>query len=299
MAYPHVDAMDTMRELTTIRARDAASLRRDAAAARQLLRPCNVCERRCGVDRTGGPAGPCRLGDQTYVFREYLSVTEEAEVVPAWRVYLGGCNFRCGYCDTAPECFEFARGMRVNPPAQAARWRQAMADGARCVSILGGEPTLHPHTLLEIAAADPDLPLVVNTNLYMTPEVLDLLEGAVSLYLGDFKFGNDNCAHRLAGVRPYVDIVQRNIEAIAQRTPLIVRHVLLPGHLECCYRPVVDWLSDSMPGTRFELYTGFVPCGRAGPIGVGRLNSVAEEQEACAYLRSRRLAWEANSHAHA
>lgn len=262
--------------------------------ALDLLRNCTVCEWRCGVNRLAGETGPCHLKDTSSVFGQYLSLTEEPEVVPALRVYLAGCNFRCSFCDTAPRCFEPTTGRAVDAKSTAAEWTDAIRAGAKTISVLGGEPTLHLHTLLEIAAAAPaKLPLVINTNLYMTPEVLELLEGIVTLYLADLKFGSDDCARQLAGVPHYVDVVRRNLEWLHGRTPVIVRHLLMPGHLECCFHPSVDWLAERIPGARFQLYTGFVPCWQADKAQLGRLNSRGEERAALEYLKSSNLNWRA------
>lgn len=284
----------------------ASVLRARIEAARRELEHCRMCEWRCGADRTRGAAAPCRLGAETFVFNQYLSVTEEREVRPAQRVYFGGCNFRCRFCDTAPECFdsEPRGGRRIEAARYAAELCDAIDAGARTISLLGGEPTLHLHTLLELAAAAAEsgraLPLAVNTNLYMTPEVIDLLDGVVSIYLADFKFGNDDCARRLAGVPHYVGVVRRNLRRIAGRTPIIVRHLLMPGHLECCFRPVADWLAEELPGARFQLYAGYVPCYEAGSDAtIARLNSRREVAAAVEHLRGLNLDWDAGSDGHA
>ncbi|RME40232.1 MAG: radical SAM protein, partial [Planctomycetota bacterium] len=258
-------------------------------------------------------------------YKQYVSLNEEAEISPALRVFWGGCNFRCRFCDEAPRCFHPARGRCVEAEAFAEELASALKAfpedasgtsfrrmraayrsiaraeargsgggngkhphaGVRMVSLLGGEPTLHVHTLLEVAAAAPvPLPLAINTNLYMTPEVLDLLEGVVWVYLADFKFGNDGCAERLAGVPRYMEVVTRNLRRIASATPIIVRHLLIPGHFECCFRPVAEWLSENLPGVRFQLYGGYVPCWRASEDErIGRFLRPAEVKRAETYAR--------------
>jgi putative pyruvate formate lyase activating enzyme len=162
----------------------------------------------------------------------------------------------------------------------------------RTISVLGGEPTLHAHTLVELAAAaDGPLSLALNTNLYATPEALALLDGVAGLYVVDLKFGQDECAQRLAGVPHYLDAIRRNLCWIARRTPFLVRHLLLPGHLECCLRPLANWLAAELPGCRFQLYTGVVPCWQAAAVGLGRLNTRAEARAAVEHLRALPLEW--------
>ena len=46
-----------------------------------------------------------------------------------------------------------------------------------------------------------------------------------------------------AGVANYLAVITRNLQAAARQGDLIVRHLLLPGHFDCCYRPIVGWLA--------------------------------------------------------
>ena len=106
----------------------------------------------------------------------------------------------------------------------------------------------------------PHLPRVVwKTDLHGTPKALDLLNGVVDVYLADFKFGNDACARRLAGVERYVEILERNLRSVFERGDLIVRHLLLQGHWDCCFRPWTLWLSRHLPQARLSIRDGYLP----------------------------------------
>ena len=219
-----------------------------------------------------GEPAPCGLGAETWCFKRHVSYAEEIELLPSYMVYFGACNFRCRFCVQGPGCFAPAEGSRVDPAEAARDFARVVARGARTINLLGGEPSLHLHTILEIAAeCDAPLPLVLNTNMYMSPEVIDLLEGVVGLYLADFKFGADGCAASIAGIDRYVQTVQRNLLHASRSTPVLVRHLLMPGHFDCCFKPVVDWVATSLPGAGFSLMTSYVPAwrtvGESGPLG--------------------------------
>ncbi|MHC4415671.1 MAG: radical SAM protein [Planctomycetota bacterium] len=246
--------------------------------ARSRLRACNLCERRCGVDRLNAEPAPCGLDDETWCFKRHLSFSEEMELIPSYMVYFAGCNFRCRFCVQAPACFVPKHGSRVDPLRTAADLERVVARGARTVNLLGGEPSLHPHTILEITAASKEpLPLVFNSNMYMTTEVLELLDGVVLVYLADFKFGNDRCARRLAGIDRYLEVVTRNLRLAAKRTRLLVRHLLMPGHLDCCTRPVTEWMAEHLPEIPFNLMTGYVPAYHS--VGRGVLGRCVTDRE--------------------
>jgi putative pyruvate formate lyase activating enzyme len=266
---------------------DRATLLERASAAREMLRSCSLCERRCGVDRTAGERAPCGLGEETWCFKRHVSFAEELELLPSYMVYLGGCNFRCRFCIQAPDCFDPRRGTRVHPAQDALDFADAVRQGARTINLLGGEPSLHLHTILEIAAAaKTPLPLLLNSNMYMSPEVVQLLDGVVALYVADFKFGNDVCAKELAGVDRYVEVVTRNLRLAASKANVIVRHLLMPGHHDCCFRPVAEWMAEFLPGIRFELMKSYVPGWRAAGRhdGLGRLLTSKERERASGEL---------------
>jgi len=110
-----------------------------------------------------------------------------------------------------------------------------------------------------------DLPPVVwKSDFHGTPEAFDLLDGVISVYVADFKFGNDVCAQRIARVDNYMAILTRNLRRTAEQGDLIVRHLLLPGHSECCFRPILDWLGTNLPQVKFSLREGYLPHWQAG-----------------------------------
>ncbi len=118
-----------------------------------------------------------------------------------------------------------------------------------------------------MAGCDLPLPVVWKSNFYGTIEGFALLEGLVDVYVADLKFGNDTCARQMAGVDGYMQIVTRNLLHVAQGARLIIRHLLLPGHLECCYRPVVDWMCRHLPEVPLRIMTGYLPRWQAAGYG--------------------------------
>jgi len=235
-----------------------------AAAARAHYDHCALCEHRCGADRRAGQRGPCKAGATARLFRHRIEYGEEPEIVPSHLFYLSGCDLRCVFCIAEAAAFDPSRGQILTPPIfrEAVAWGKER--GARNIQWVGGEPTIHLPAILELMADCPELPPVVwKSDFYGTPEAFALLDGAVATYVADFKFGNDDCARRLASVDNYVAIVGRNLQIAATQGDLIVRHLLLPGHFDCCFRPVVTWLKAHLPKAKFSIRDGYLPRWRA------------------------------------
>lgn len=258
-----------------------------AELARQALSACRLCAHRCGVDRTSGPAGRCRSDATSRLFHEGIEWAGEADLVPTSVLSLSGCNMTCRFCLTGAPSQDGSAGVPLDPEAWADRLAACPAP-LKSVTLLGGEPSIHLDGALEIAARVPrGLQFVWKTNAYASPEGRELLEGIPDVVLADLKFGNDACAEMLAGVPRYTEIVRENLLHAARTSRLIVRHLLMPGHLECCLGPAARWLSAAIPGVSFSLMTGFLPVFRAttDPV-LGRTNSSEECRRAVDLVRS-------------
>jgi putative pyruvate formate lyase activating enzyme len=238
------------------------------ATARGHYQHCLLCEHRCGIDRSAGQRGPCKAGDTPRLFRHRIEYGEELDLIPSHEFYLSGCDLRCVFCIAGIDAFDPSRGRELTSDLFNDTVAWGVSQGARNIQWVGGEPTLHLPALLELMARCPDLPPVVwKSDFHFTPEALDLLDGAVDVYVADYKFGNEACAGRLGGGRDYLAIVQRNLLLAMDRGRLIVRHLLMPGHLECCLVPVLNWLKENLPDAEFSLRLGYLPSWRSSAFG--------------------------------
>ena len=137
---------------------------------------------------------------------------------------------------------------------------------SRNVNWVGGDPIPNVPFILRVLrelGTDHPRPQVFNSNMYMTERVMHLLDGVVDLYLADFKYGNDACAERLSHVVGYFGVVSRNHGLAAAQAELIVRHLVLPGHVDCCSIPVLDWLAGNLGPVRVNVIDQYRPVYKA------------------------------------
>jgi putative pyruvate formate lyase activating enzyme len=238
------------------------------AEAARHYRHCLLCEHRCRADRMAGEIGPCKAGAVPRLFRHRIEYSEESQLVPSHLFYLSGCDLRCVFCIAELNAFDPSRGRELTSEYfnEAVTW--GIERGARNIQWVGGEPTIHLPAILEVMAHCPNLPPVVwKSDFHFSPEALDLLTGVVDVFVADFKFGNAHCAEQLGGGEDYVPVVQRNLLEAVGRGRLIVRHLLLPGHTECCFEPIARWLKENLPEAEFSLRLGYLPSWRAERFG--------------------------------
>jgi putative pyruvate formate lyase activating enzyme len=263
-------------------------------------RDCRLCPRDCGVDRQVSSAGAfCGLDGRGWVYKELLSHGEEGVLSPTWLLDLGGCSMRCLFCTEWRHVIEPTASPAglLDPAWFAARHSHRKTAGARTVSFVGGDPTVSLLAILQCLAAVADaelLPVVMNCNGWLSPLALDVLHEVVATWVVDLKFGNDACAARLAGTAPVsyraqvhttLDAVY-TLDSIAPPLPkLLIRHLLMPGHFDCCTTPVLQEVSQRWPQAQLNLMTTYLPFGPAqrplkGSPELVRLNSAEEQDQA-------------------
>jgi len=256
--------------------------RERAAEAYAGLADCRFCAHDCRVNRLSGELGVCRAGAQARVFSAQIECGDELELLPTYAIAFSGCDLRCEFCITAGPSWNPNAGQPWTAQAIADRAVAALARQARTVMFLGGEPTIHLPAALELIAALPEsAKLVWKTNAHGSALGREWLDGLFNVWLADYKFGNDDCAARLAQASEYNRIVQENLLWAADQSELIVRHLLLPGHLDCCWRPIAEWIARELPSVKVSLRTEYWPAWLAKRHPeLRRLVSVAEQRAA-------------------
>ena len=229
-----------------------------------LWTDCRACGRDCGVNRLEGELGICGLGREIRIYKEHIHYGEECSISPSHTVYLTGCSFRCTFCSDDSAVQEPQKGTILSSEDLAQLISQRQREGARNVHFVGGEPSVNALGILEALRQCAPLPPVVwNTNAYHSGQLLPLLSGLVDTWIADLKFGSDDCG-RIAGVQNYTQVAHPAVKALeADPGKLIVRHLLMPGHVECCTRPVLHWLATHAPQATVNLMTGWLPLARA------------------------------------
>lgn len=233
--------------------------------ARRIMESCHFCVRRCGVNRLSGGRGYCRCGAEFRVSTCFPHMGEEPELVPSGTVFTCGCTIRCIHCQNWEISQWAEEGEPMDPFKMAGIVEGLRRQGCRNLNMVGGEPTpytwLWLRTLREVKV---NIPTVWNSNSYYSEETSRLLSGLMDVYLLDFKYGNDGCAEAISDAPGYWEAATRNHLAAKRYGELIVRVLVLPGHNECCTRPILNWISKNLgPTTRVNLMFQYRPEYRA------------------------------------
>jgi putative pyruvate formate lyase activating enzyme len=281
-----------------------ASGRFDAriAALYGMLSSCSLCPRGCRVDRTDGGTGFCGGGLAPKVASYGPHFGEEGPLVGrngSGAIFFAGCNLGCCFCQNY-EISHLREGREVSIEGLARIMLDLQDHGCHNINLV--TPT---HFAPQIAGAVRTaaqeglrLPIVYNCGGYESLEALGLLEGLVDIYMPDFKFRTKSASERYLNAPDYPEVagsalreMHRQVGDLVIRDGLalrglLVRHLVMPGHLEDSGE-VFRFLAEEISNTTFVNVMGqYRPCYRSGdfPEIAGRLSG-EEHRQALALAR--------------
>jgi len=249
---------------------------------RSLQQPCQLCPRRCLVDRLAA-RGFC---GQPLALQVAATCAHGGEEPPlsgcagAGTIFVAGCTMQCCFCQN----YQISQPERLEThwivtPQQLAQ-RMLALQQAGCHNVEWVSPTQHLPSLVDALwlarGQGLTLPLVYNCNGYQRPELLRLLDGIVDVYLPDAKYASPDLARRLSATGDYVELNRRTLlemqrqvgplqldgDGLAMRG-LLVRHLVLPGELANT-RAVLRWIAGALGvDTWVSVMAQYYPAHRA------------------------------------
>jgi putative pyruvate formate lyase activating enzyme len=214
----------------------------------KILERCEICPKRCRVNRLKGEKGFCQLGYLPMVSAYHPHFGEESVLVGKYgsgTIFLSGCNLHCVYCQN----FEISQ-LRIGKEISFERLAEMMIElqnlGCHNINFVTPTPQV-PQIVkaLEIAIEmGLKIPLVYNTSAYDSVEVLKLLDGIFDIYLPDAKYSDNKIALKYSLAPNYFEIMKAAIKEMHRQVGdlvvnekgiavrgLIVRHLVLPNKL--------------------------------------------------------------------
>jgi putative pyruvate formate lyase activating enzyme len=229
--------------------------------ANRILSSCHLCVRSCNVNRSEGKSGYCGCGLEIAVSSIFEHMGEEPELVPSGTVFTLGCTMRCKHCQNWTISQWMEHGQVYDSVDLAREVQRLRLGGCRNVNLVGGEPTSWlPQWLKTFRHVETSVPVVWNSNSYYKAESAALLAGFADVYLLDFKYGPGRCAKEISDAPNYWETCVNNHLEAKKHGELIIRILVLPNHLECCTKPIVDWIAQNLgTETRVNLMFQYRP----------------------------------------
>lgn len=230
-----------------------------------IMENCQLCPRRCGVNRLKGMSGFCRAPGATLVVSSFGPHFGEERPLVGWggsgTIFFTHCNLRCVFCQNW-EISHLGLGDETEITELAKMMRELQRIGCHNLNIV--TPThysAHLVKALEVAVEmGVRLPIVYNTSGWERLEILELLDGIVDIYLPDFKYWDSAMSAKYSsGAVSYPEMTQAAIlemnrqvgvakpaqDGIMQRG-LMIRHLVMPNNVAGSEQ-IMEWIATNLP----------------------------------------------------
>ena len=207
---------------------------------------CKACPRSCNIDREN-KRGFCKSPIYPVICRAALHFWEEPCISGkngSGTIFFKGCSLRCAFCQN----YEISRdgeGKICSPERLAEIMRELVLQGAHNINLVN--PTHFTYAIKEtLKIYKPPVPVVYNSGGYDSVSSLKSLEGLIDVYLPDYKYADEKLSSELSGARDYPAAANEAIREMIRQTGniqinketgmiqkgVIVRHLVLPGHVK-------------------------------------------------------------------
>ena len=213
---------------------------------------CDLCPRKCLVDRKKGEKGICGQTENLKVARAALHFWEEPCIsgdAGSGAVFFSGCPLHCVFCQNE-NIANGTVGKEISLERLVDFFLGLQGKGANNINLVTPGHFV-PQIVKALDQAKKEgltLPVVYNTSSYETVDTIKRLEGYVDIYLPDFKYMSPVLSKKYSHAPDYAEVAKAAIAEMVRQTGkavfvngdednlilrgTIVRHLTLPGCME-------------------------------------------------------------------
>lgn len=246
----------------------------------KILKNCEICPRKCHVNRLAGEMGFCKLGTLPQVSAFHPHFGEESVLVGkhgSGTIFFTSCNLSCIYCQNY-EISQLRIGKEISFKELALMMMRLQSLGCHNINLVS--PTSHVPAIVKSLATARDmglnLPLVYNTNTYDAVNILKLLDGIIDIYMPDAKYSDDRLALKYSDAQNYFEIMKQAIKEMHKQVGdlvvskegiavkgLLVRQLVLPNNIAGSQK-IFEFLAKQISQNTFlNIMDQYWPCHKA------------------------------------
>ncbi|MHA1266220.1 MAG: radical SAM protein [Candidatus Helarchaeota archaeon] len=262
--------------------------------ANRILQNCHFCERRCSVNRRI-EKGTCRLGKEAYVSSWFHHMGEEAPLIPSGTIFFESCSFKCVFCQNFDISQNPSWTVAVDGRKLAAIANELAREKVKNINYV--TPLPNTHVILDSLKYQTEIITQLwNSNMYCSKETMKLLLEVIDFWLPDWKWGpSDVCAKKYSKVPHFFEAIARNHKMAHDlgSGEMIIRHLVMPNHIECCTKPILERISEDCPKAVVNIMGQYRPCYQAHKYPeINRRPTSKELKEARDYATKLGILWE-------
>ena len=214
----------------------------------EMLKKCNLCPRKCYVNRLEGELGFCNASKDIKIAKVTLHEWEEpciSGTLGSGTVFFSNCNLKCVFCQNHSISHE-GTGKTVSINRLSEIFLEQQEKGAHNINLV--TPTHYVPQIIEALKLSKskglNIPILYNSNGYENIDTIKALRGFIDVYLPDLKYYKDKYAIKYSKAPNYFntagEVIAEMVSQVGEarfdddgiiQKGVIIRHLMLPGLL--------------------------------------------------------------------
>ena len=241
---------------------------------------CKLCPRECKVNRLIGETGYCRIDAGLNIASIAIHKGEEPSINGLngiCNIFFAGCNLHCLYCQNYEISWsDTAKSNSVMDLNGAVdQIERILSKGIKSVGFVSPS-----HVVPQVKAIIKEINLrkhrpitVYNTGCYDKRDVIRSLSGLIDIYLPDYKYCTPELASQYSDAFDYPKVALEALKEMYYQkgstlitdengmaeNGLIIRHLVLPGHVDESKNILRSIAEELSPGVHLSLMSQYYP----------------------------------------
>ncbi|MCF7870795.1 MAG: radical SAM protein [Candidatus Omnitrophica bacterium] len=245
------------------------------------LESCALCPRNCQINRLNNELGYCGQGKKIKIYSSFLHFGEEPPISGkrgSGTIFFSGCSLGCVYCQN----YKFSQlnnGRMIEEHELVKIMLNLEKKEAQNLNLVTPTHFL-PQILKALKTALEKglrLPIVYNSSGYEKKEIVETIEPIIDSWLIDFKYINSETAKNYSNSPQYPRFAKNTLSYLykqkkgqnrlnrGQIPPIIIRHLILPGHIDET-KKILVWIKKNTPEARISIMSQYQPYFKAKKI---------------------------------
>ncbi len=258
-----------------------------------LLENCNICPRRCGINRFE-QVGVCGADADIQIASANLHFGEEPPISGfngSGTIFFTHCNLKCVYCQNYP-ISQMGVGNKISIEQLTDIMLDLQHKGAHNINLVTPSHYVVQirRAIIEARKLGLNIPIVYNTSGYDSIEALEILNGLVDIYLPDFRYFDSEPAKKYSGAKDYPEISRSAVKKMHEiagdleldengiaRNGVLIRLLVLPENISGTDK-TLRWIAQNLgTNTYISLMSQYFPANKA--TGIPPLNRKISKDE--------------------
>ena len=225
-----------------------------------IYKNCTLCPRNCKISRYK-QKGFCNSKNKIRIayadMYKYEEPIIESTNKKSGAIFFSGCNMKCIFCQNY-DISTLNIGKEISIEKLKNIMLKLQEKNALNINLV--TPTIYvPSIKKAIKKAKKEglkIPIIYNTSSYENTKTIEMLNNDIDIYLPDLKYYDDNLSQKYSNTKNYFYHATKAIDEMYKQVGkpiiknnvmekgVIVRHLLLPGHLEDS-KKIIKYLYDT------------------------------------------------------